>query len=124
YAFYKAQLAEREVTRLMKDAGCAQVFLGCESGSQTILDNLRKDSKIRKYYESFDYLHEFDILSIASFIVGFPGETQETYRETFDFVEKTRPTFFRTRLWWYDRTAPVHQQRDEFQLTGDGYEWQ
>jgi hypothetical protein len=124
YAFYKAQLADRETTRLMKAAGCAQVFVGCESGSQTILDNLVKQSKVEKYYEAFEYLHQYELLSIASFIVGFPGETMETYQETFDFIEDVRPTYFRTRLWWYDRTAPVYHQREKFALTGDGYEWQ
>lgn len=124
YAFYKAQLAERETTRLMKEAGCVQIFAGCESGSQVILDNLVKQSKVEKYYEAFEYLHEFGLLSIASFIVGFPGETEETYRETLDFIEKARPTFFRSRLWWYDRSAPVHEQRERFKLTGEGYEWE
>ena len=123
YAFYKAQLCDREITRLMKEAGCVQVFAGCESGSQVILDNLVKQSKVEKYHEAFEYLHEFDLLSIASFIVGFPGETEETYRETMEFIEKARPTFFRARLWWYDRTAPVHADRERFELTGDGYEW-
>lgn len=123
YAFYKAQLADRETTRLMKQAGCTQVFAGCESGSQIILDNLNKQSKVEKYYQAFDYLHEFGLLSIASFIVGFPGETLDTYQETLDFIERTRPTYFRARLWWYDHTAPVYMQREQFQLTGDGYEW-
>jgi anaerobic magnesium-protoporphyrin IX monomethyl ester cyclase len=124
YAFYKAQLAEREITRLMKDAGCVQVFAGCESGSQVILDNLVKQSTVEKYHEAFEYLHEFGLLSIASFIVGFPGETDETYRQTLEFIQKAQPTFFRARLWWYDRTAPVHEERERFRLTGDGYEWQ
>ena len=82
-----------------------------------------KQSKIEKYHEAFEYLHEYDLLSIASFIVGFPGETEETFRQTFDFVEEVRPTFFRTRLWWYDRTAPVYHQRKQFALTGEGYNW-
>lgn len=123
YSFFKAQLADRESVRLMKAAGCVQVFAGCESGSQVILDNLVKQSKVEKYYEAFEYLHEFDILSIASFIVGFPGETEETYQETIDFIHKAQPTFFRSRLWWYDRTAPVHNDRERFSLTGSGYEW-
>jgi anaerobic magnesium-protoporphyrin IX monomethyl ester cyclase len=123
YAFYKAQLADRETAKLMAEAGCVQVFAGCESGSQIILDNLDKQSQLEKYYEAFDLLHEFGLLSIASFIVGFPGETEDTYRETIDFIEKTEPTFFRARLWWYDRTAPVYHQRERFQLEGDGYEW-
>lgn len=123
YAFFKAQLADKESVRLMKQAGCAQVFAGCESGSQVILDNLVKQSKVEKYHEAFEYLHKYDIMSIASFIIGFPGETEETYQETIDFVEKAQPTFFRTRLWWYDRTAPVYNDRERFQLTGDGYNW-
>jgi len=123
YAFFKAQLADRESVKLMKQAGCVQVFAGCESGSQVILDNLVKQSKVEKYYRAFEYLEEFDIMSIASFIVGFPGETEETYQETLDFIEKTKPTFFRSRLWWYDTTAPVYHDRERFKLTGEGYEW-
>jgi anaerobic magnesium-protoporphyrin IX monomethyl ester cyclase len=124
YCFFKAQLADRESVRLMKEAGCVQIFAGCESGSQVILDNLVKQSKVEKYLRAFEYLHQFDILSIASFIVGFPGETEETYAETLRFIEKAQPTFFRSRLWWYDTTAPVYNDRQRFELTGSGYEWQ
>src|SRR5262249_9091884 len=63
------------------------------------------------------------IMTMCSLIVGFPGETAATFSETASFVEEVRPTFYQQRLWWYDRTTPVHHQRQQFELEGEGYNW-
>jgi radical SAM PhpK family P-methyltransferase len=123
-SFFKCQYADHETVRLMAESGCEYVFLGIESGSQTILDNMNKRAKIKIYRECMDLFHAHDIMTMCSLIVGFPGETEETFAETFEFVEQTRPTFYQQRLWWYDVHAPIHGQTERFGLTGSGYQWQ
>ena len=70
-----------------------------------------------------DLLNEYGILTSALILVGFPGETQQTFRETFDFIETYKPTLFRVHRWFYDHDTPVHQMREQYQINGGGYNW-
>jgi anaerobic magnesium-protoporphyrin IX monomethyl ester cyclase len=122
-SYYKCQYADRETVELMKESGCEFVFLGIESGSQTILDNMDKHNRVEVYRNCLRLFEEYDIMTMCSVIVGYPGETTATFEETVSFIEDNRPTFYQQRLWWYDRTAPVHHLRETFGLQGQGYSW-
>jgi anaerobic magnesium-protoporphyrin IX monomethyl ester cyclase len=122
-SYFRCQDYDEETIKLMKESGCINVFLGIESGSQTILKNMNKRTNIEEYFRSIELFNKHDILTTASIIVGFPGETDETFQETFDFIEKAKPTFFQQRLWWYDKSTPVNSFKEEFKLEGSGYDW-
>jgi len=123
-SYFKCAYADEETVTLMKESGCQFVFLGIESGSQVILDNMHKKNNVDIYRKCIALFNKYDIMTMCSIIVGFPGETTETFQETFSFIEETKPTFYQQRLWWYDHTAPVHNDRDKFQINGDGYYWE
>ncbi len=114
---------DREALDLMKESGCQLVHLGIESGSQQILDKMVKRVEIEKYYAAMELFHEYDILTSALILVGFPGETVDTYKETVNFIEATKPTLFRVHRWFYDHDTPIHQKKDEYQIMGGGYNW-
>jgi hypothetical protein len=59
----------------------------------------------------------------ASLIVGYPGETFDTLRETAELLEITSPSFFRTQLWYADPLTPVYRQREQHGLKGIGFNW-
>ena len=122
-SFLRCQSITREMAALMKETGCKIVFCGIESGSQKILDIMNKKARVEDYKRGMEILNEYGIMSTASLIVGFPGETYETFMETFNFIEETKPTFFQERLWAYDKKSPIHEQRDLYNLTGADYHW-
>ena len=62
----------------MKESGCDGVYLGLESGCDEVLENMNKKATIKEYQRGLDSLKENDITTFASFIVGFPGESNET----------------------------------------------
>jgi radical SAM superfamily enzyme YgiQ (UPF0313 family) len=78
----RAPLATKETLGLMKAAGCVQVDIGCESGSDRILKNLRKDITVSDILQAFDSAKAAGIDTFATFIVGNPGETMEDVRKT------------------------------------------
>jgi radical SAM superfamily enzyme YgiQ (UPF0313 family) len=80
-SYFKCQYVDREIMELMKESGCEFVFLGIESGSQTILDNMRKESDVGTYRRCIEIFHELGIMTMCSVIVGFPGETRATFEE-------------------------------------------
>lgn len=114
---------DRETVQLMSESGCQMVHLGIESGSQRILDNMSKRVQLDEYYRALDLLNEFGIMTTALILVGFPGETEETFQETFDFIESRRPTLFRVHRWFYDHDTPVYKHRERYEIEGGGYQW-
>lgn len=122
-SFYRSDHGDRETIELMARSGCEGVFLGVESGSDTILAMMNKRSRQRHYREAIRALRDFDILSHASLIIGFPGETAATVAETETFLVEARPDTFRSQVWYADPGTPIWDRRDEVGLVGIGFEW-
>lgn len=114
---------DSETVQLMADSGCQLVHLGIESANQNILDKMSKRVDVNDYYRALDLLNEHNIMSSALILVGFPGETERSFQDTFDFIEKWQPTFFRVHRWFYDHETPVHRNRQDYRLQGGGYNW-
>ncbi|HZB32289.1 MAG TPA: PhpK family radical SAM P-methyltransferase [Streptosporangiaceae bacterium] len=108
---------------LAAESGCAGVFLGIESADPTVLENMKKLAQDDQYRAGLRELNERDIATFASIIVGFPGETTESVQRTKDFLEETRPTFWRAQAWWANPRSPIYRQKDEFGIEGRAYRW-
>jgi radical SAM superfamily enzyme YgiQ (UPF0313 family) len=77
----------------MAEAGCHAICFGVESGNQEMLDLVKKHSSLAKVREAMRMTQEAGISTLASFIIGLPGETEETLRETVAFAESLRQEF-------------------------------
>ncbi len=78
---------DEEMARKMKQAGCWLVAFGIESGSQTVLDNVKKDAKIEQARETIEMCARVGLKTWGYFIIGLPGENRQTVRETIDFAK-------------------------------------
>lgn len=77
---------DAETLALMKQAGCWQISFGIESGSQPILDIVRKNATLQQIRRAVELCREAGIKSKGFFIVGHPGETTQSLRQTIDFA--------------------------------------
>lgn len=68
--------------RTMKKAGCRLIIPGIESGSQQILDNIKKGTKVEQFYEYVANAKKAGLLIHACYMVGNEGETKDTMNET------------------------------------------
>ena len=75
-----------DLIREMKESGCACIYYGMESGSQTILDIMEKVTKVEQNYNAVKWMAENDLFTIIQLIIGMPGETSETITETIKFT--------------------------------------
>lgn len=123
YSYFRCSNSDEEAIDLMAESGCKGVFLGIESGSPAILKNMNKAATIEKYAEGMRLLRQRGILTFGSFIIGFPGETEETVRETADFIAENRPDYYRAQIWYCETGTPIEQRREQFQIEGDGFVW-
>ncbi|HEY1758535.1 MAG TPA: radical SAM protein [Bryobacteraceae bacterium] len=87
-------LADENTTALMKAAGAHQVQIGLESGDQSQLDNMDKACTVESNARAIDLCRKHGLTTVASLIVGFPGETRETLARTLDFLRHHPPDFF------------------------------
>lgn len=78
---------EERLTRLKK-AGCEVIFFGVESGSQEMLKAMNKGVQIEQIRKAFKMTRKFGIKASANFILGFPGESEETLKETESFIKE------------------------------------
>lgn len=82
---------DEEVLRAMKKAGCHYIRFGVESGSQKMLDIMKKGTTLAKIENAFKLCRKIGIKTQAFFLFGIPGETQATVRETIEFAKKLKP---------------------------------
>jgi radical SAM PhpK family P-methyltransferase len=122
-SFLRSDHADEECIDLMRQSGCEGVFLGAESGSDTMLTAMNKTARRADYVRVIGQLRDAGITSYASLIVGFPGETEDTLAETMDFIETARPDFYRAQLWYCDPLTPVWNDRDALGIVGSGFAW-
>jgi p-methyltransferase len=123
YAFIRCQFLDADQARDMKESGCEGVYLGMESASDDILKAMNKRATVAEYQRGVSLLKEQGIITYASFIVGFPGETEATVDDTRRFIETSGIDFYNVKIFYYDQTTPIAARSREFGLTGQGMNW-
>ena len=78
----------RSLLKKMKRAGCFLIYYGIESGSQRILNFIKKGIRIDQIVKAVRWTKEAGIKALGSFIIGFPDETREEIEETIKFSKK------------------------------------
>jgi anaerobic magnesium-protoporphyrin IX monomethyl ester cyclase len=123
HCFFRCDQTDEETIWLMKEAGCKGVFLGLESANETVLNNMDKTAHKEDFYRTMPWFKAAGLRQMISVLVGFPGETIESFRESLEFIEEIEPDFTRIQTWYCDPTTPVWFKREQFGLQGKGYSW-
>ena len=76
---------------LMRKAGCRLIIVGFESANQQILNNIRKGITVEQMRKFAKNVKKAGILLHTDFIIGLPGETKETIKQTFQFIKEIKP---------------------------------
>ncbi|KAH3762934.1 radical SAM protein [Pelomyxa schiedti] len=84
-------IQDEEMADLLKSAGCKFVFIGMESGDDTVLRNMQKHCTAEMIRKCVLLLLSRGIIVRLSLVVGFPGETKQTWQNTMDFLNSIPP---------------------------------
>ncbi len=87
----RINIADLEIYKKMKIAGCIGLGFGVESGNQKILDAIGKGIKLDKALKVMRMVKQARLQAHAFFILGHPGETKKTIRDTINFACKLNP---------------------------------
>lgn len=87
----RVDFVDEETLRLMKSAGCHQIGYGLESASSDILKNIRKPYPVETAKKAVAMTRSAGIDVRAMFILGCPGETEQTLKDTISLAVKLKP---------------------------------
>jgi anaerobic magnesium-protoporphyrin IX monomethyl ester cyclase len=87
----RADLLSAGTAQSLAVAGCAEVWMGVESGSQKILDAMDKGLQVEEVLSARQHLRQEGIRACYFIQFGYPGETWDDVQQTIALVRETRP---------------------------------
>lgn len=78
----RVNIIDEDIVRTMRQAGCVSISYGFESGSQRMLDSMKKRVTIKQMENAVKINRKYEMMLPISFIIGMPGEDEESCRET------------------------------------------
>src|ERR1700688_1462572 len=76
-----------ETLKAMKESGCRLLIVGYESGDPQILKNIKKGATVERARQFTKDCHKLGLVIHGDFILGLPGETRESIRNTINFAK-------------------------------------
>lgn len=89
----RVNTVERELLKSLKKSGMSTLYCGVESGSQRVLDLMGKGITLKHAEDAIKATKDVEVDVLASFMIGYPGETEEDINKTIDFSIKLDPDF-------------------------------
>ncbi len=82
----RVDTADIEMFKIMKKAGCRELLVGFESGSQDVLNKMNKNITLEQSRVFMEYAKKTNLEVHGCFVIGLPGETDDTAKETIKFA--------------------------------------
>lgn len=108
----RCDLMTRDTVAALRRAGCCEVWMGAESGSQKILDAMEKGIRVEQIYQARDNLRRYGIRACFFLQFGYPGENWNDIEGTIEMVRQAEPddvgisvSYPLPRTKFYDRVA-------------------
>jgi radical SAM superfamily enzyme YgiQ (UPF0313 family) len=87
----RADLLTAEAVDALRRAGCEEVWMGVESGSQKVLDAMDKGLRVEQIVDAREHLRREGIRTCYFLQLGYPGEQWRDIQKTIALVRETRP---------------------------------
>lgn len=89
----RAEMVNEDILKIMKEAGCHTVSIGCESSNPQILKMMRKNETIEQIEDAVRMVKKSGMRVLMYLTFGLEGETKETMEETYRFARRLKPEF-------------------------------
>jgi len=106
----RADTIDNELVSLMKQAGCIQVQVGIESGSDRILKKMRKGITVEQIKEAAELLNRNDMFWYAFLLIGIPGETREEMEASMRLIPELKPSIAELSVFAPYPGSPLHEE--------------
>src|SRR5438477_1557023 len=89
---------DEEILRGLRETGCFRIWYGAESGSQKVLDSMRKGTTVAQVREAARITRGLGMQAGFFILLGYPDETTTDIQLTIDFLKETRPDVVGTSI--------------------------
>lgn len=110
----RAERMNEEVIQQLKSAGCFRIWIGAESGSQRIVDLMKRQVDINKVAEMMQLTRKYEIETGTFIMVGYPTETKEDIDLTIDYLKKANPDNFTITITYPIKGTGLYHQIEPF----------
>lgn len=90
----RAERLNSEILQLLKEIGCFRIWIGAESGSQTIIDAMDRRVDVNQVKEIIQETNSIGIETGTFIMLGYPGETNKDINETITYLKEAKPTHY------------------------------
>lgn len=98
WCWTNGNLVDREILRLMREAGCIDISFGLESGSKIILEEMDKNCNLEHHYEMVKYSNSIGMRASLAWLTGTFSETDVTLEESKKYYLSTNRYQYRPTL--------------------------
>ena len=89
----RVDVINEELLKLMKGAGCHTILFGVETASEKSLKSMGKGYTLREVEETFRLCKKYGVRTLATYILGLPGENKKDIIKTIEFAIKLDSDF-------------------------------
>jgi len=99
-----------DVLQLLKDSGCARVWIGAESGSQKIIDAMDRRVQVEQVREIIKQVKAFGMEAGTFIMLGYPGENETDIKETLAHLKYSDPDQYTITVAYPIKGTPLYSQ--------------
>jgi len=114
----RANLIDRELVRMVKEAGCTSIAFGIESGSPRILKRIKKQIAPNQVVNATKIISEEGLAPGGTFIFGLPGENLESIRESIELFKELNKYRRSEKAFFFATPYPGTELYDEVKSMG------
>lgn len=115
--FIRSDQVDEDIMQALGQAGCYEILIGVESGSQKILDTIRKHETVEQNKRAIELAKKNNIKAKALMMVGLPGESWETVEESKRFIQETNPDSLDITILSVYKGSDIHKNPSNYDLT-------
>jgi len=101
---------DEAVIHLLKESGCFRVWIGAESGSQKIIDDMDRRVKVEQVREMIQASRKHGLQAGTFIMVGYPGETQSDLEETMEHLKAANPDVYTITIAYPIKGTPLYAE--------------
>ena len=118
----RADRMNEEIVGLLKQTGCFRVWIGAESGSQSVLDAMKRMVRIEKVTEMVRLAKQHGMETGNFIMLGYPGEKEADIRQTLHFLKSAEPDHFTLTVAYPIKGTEMYEETETEFLTNHPWE--
>lgn len=121
--FVRSDQVDEELFARMAQAGCHEVLIGVESGSQKLLNAINKQETVEQNRNAIRWAKQQGIKVKALMMVGLPGESWETVEASKKFIQETAPDILDVTILTVYKGTDIYKHPANYELTFREASW-